>query len=174
MLASKYDKTDGFYRRLLPIRVKPKDPNRKNIPDMGARVAREAEGIIQWALVGLKRLMDNNWQFTVSERSDKYLNGYKAMSDHFPDFVEDVFEFGEGKDFSTTELQIAYKTWCKRNAATPCSDRVVTRWFANNSEKYHLESTNNVYRDGARSRGYAGAGILSEYTSTSGVIIGLK
>ena len=174
MLASKYDKTDGFYRRLLPIRVKPKDPNRKNIPDMGARVAREAEGIIQWALVGLKRLMDNNWQFTVSERSDKYLNGYKAMSDHFPDFVEDAFEFGEDKDFSTTELQMAYKTWCRRNATTPCTDRVVTRWFANNSEKYKLEPTNNVYRDGTRSRGYAGAAILSEFKGTGGVVIGLK
>ena len=174
MLASKYDKTDGFYRRLLPIRVKPKDPNRKNIPDMGAKVGREAEGIIQWALVGLKRLMDNNWQFTVSDRSDKYLNGYKAMSDHFPDFVEDAFEFGEDKDFSTTELQIAYKNWCRRNAATPCTDRVVTRWFANNSEKYKLEQTNNVYRDGARSRGYTGASISAEYKGSNGLVIGLK
>lgn len=174
MLASKYDKTDGFYRRLLPIRVKPKDPNRKNIPDMGARVAREAEGIIQWALVGLKRLMDNNWQFTVSERSDKYLNGYKAMSDHFPDFVEDVFEFGESDDFSITELQMAYKTWCRRNAITPCTERVVTRWFANNSEKYKLEQTNNVYRDDARSRGYTGASVKAEYKGSSGGIIGLK
>ena len=174
MLASKYDKTDGFYRRLLPIRVKPKDANRKNIPDMGARVGREAEGIIQWALVGLKRLMDNNWQFTVSERSDKYLNGYKAMSDHFPDFVEDAFEFGEDKDFSTTELLMAYKTWCRRNAITPCSDRVVTRWFANNSEKYHLVSTNNVYRDSGRYRGYSGAEIAPEFKGGNGGIIGLK
>lgn len=174
MLTSKYDKTDGFYRRLLPIRVKPKDPNRKNIPDMGAKVAREAEGIIQWALVGLKRLMDNNWQFTVSERSDQYLNGYKAMSDHFPDFVEDVFDFGEGNDFSTAELQMAYKTWCRRNAATPCSDRVVTRWFANNSEKYKLEQTNNVYRGDTRSRGYIGAAIKPEYKGSGGVVIGLK
>ena len=174
MLASKYDKTDGFYRRLLPIRVKPKDPNRKNIPDMGAKVAREAEGIIQWALVGLKRLMDNNWQFTVSERSDQYLNGYKAMSDHFPDFVEDVFDLGEGNDFSTAELQMAYKTWCRRNAVTPCSDRVVTRWFANNSEKYKLEQTNNVYRGDTRSRGYIGAAIKPEYKGSGGVVIGLK
>ena len=174
MLASKYDKTDGFYRRLLPIRVKPKDAKRKNIPDMGARVAREAEGIIQWALVGLKRLMDNNWQFTVSERSDKYLNGYKAMSDHFPDFVEDVFEFGEDKDFSITELLSSYKKWCRRNAITPCTDRVVTRWFANNSEKYKLESTNNIRRDGDRSRGYTGAAISPNYLGGSPGIIGLS
>lgn len=163
MLASKYDKTDGFYRRLLPIRVKPKDPNRKNIPDMGARVAKEAEGIIQWALVGLKRLMDNNWQFTVSERSDNYLNGYKAMSDHFPDFVEDAFEFGEDKDFTTTELLMAYKNWCRRNAITPCSDRVATRWFANNEEKYKLVRTQNISRSTGRVRGYKGATVLPEF-----------
>ena len=173
MLASKYDKTDGFYRRLLPIRVKPKDPNRKNIPDMGAKVAREAEGIIQWALVGLKRLMDNNWQFTVSERSDQYLNGYKAMSDHFPDFVEDAFEFGEGKDFSIAELQMAYKTWCRRNAITPCTERVVTRWFANNSEKYQIIATNNIRRDGERSRGYTGATVVESYKGTRSGVIGL-
>lgn len=173
MLASKYDKTDGFYRRLLPIRVKPKDPNRKNIPDMGAKVAKEAEGIIQWALVGLKRLMDNNWQFTVSERSDQYLNGYKAMSDHFPDFVEDAFEFGEGKDFSIAELQMAYKTWCRRNAITPCTERVVTRWFANNSEKYQIIATNNIRRDGERSRGYTGATVVESYKGTRSGVIGL-
>ena len=174
MLASKYDKTDGFYRRLLPIRVKPKDAKRKNIPDMGARVAREAEGIIQWALVGLKRLMDNDWQFTVSDRSEQYLNGYKAMSDHFPDFLEDAFTMGEDRDFSTTELLMAYKTWCRRNAITPCTDRVVTRWFANNSEKYHLEATNNVYRDNGRYRGYSGAEIAPEFKGGNGGIIGLK
>ena len=173
MLASKYDKTDGFYRRLLPIRVKPKDPNRKNIPDMGARVAKEAEGIIQWALVGLKRLMDNNWQFTVSERSDQYLNGYKAMSDHFPDFVEDAFEFGEDKDFSTTELLTAYKNWCRRNAITPCSEKVVTHWFANNEEKYKLVRNKNIPRETGRVRGYKGAEILSEYKS-SGTFLPLK
>ncbi len=174
MLASKYDKTDGFYRRLLPIRVKPKDPNRKNIPDIGARVAKEAEGIIQWALIGLKRLIDNNWQFTVSERSDKYLNGYKAMSDHFPDFVEDAFEFGEDKDFSTTELLYAYKTWCRRNAITPCSDRVVTRWFANNEEKYKLTRTQNIPRSTGRVRGYKGAEVLPEFKGGNGGSIPLN
>ena len=174
MLASKYDKTDGFYRRLLPIRVKPKDANRKNIPDMGARVAREAEGIIQWALVGLKRLMDNNWQFTVSERSEQYLNGYKAMSDHFPDFVEDAFEFGEDKDFTTTELLMAYKTWCRRNAITPCTDRVVTRWFANNEEKYKLVRTQNISRSTGRVRGYKGAEILEEFKGGNGGSIHLN
>ena len=173
MLASKYDKTDGFYRRLLPIRVKPKDPNRKNIPDMGARVAREADGIIQWALVGLKRLMDNNWQFTVSERSEQYLNGYKAMSDHFPDFVEDVLAMGKDKTFTITDLQMAYKTWCRRNSITPCTERVVTRWFANNSEKYGLESTNNIRIDGTRFRGYTGAEISEEFKTSKTGIIGL-
>lgn len=173
MLASKYDKTDGFYRRLLPIRVKPKDPNRKNIPDMGARVAREAEGIIQWVLVGLKRLMDNNWQFTVSERSEQYLNGYKAMSDHFPDFVEDAFTMGEDKTFTIAELLSTYKTWCRRSSITPCSDRVVTRWFANNAEKYHLEPTNNIRMEGTRFRGYAGAEISAEFKAVKSGIIGL-
>lgn len=173
MLASKYDKTDGFYRRLLPIRVKPKDTKRKNIPDMGARVAREAEGIIQWALVGLKRLMDNNWQFTVSDRSEQYLNGYKAMSDHFPDFVEDAFTMGKDKSFTITELQYAYKTWCRRSAITPCTERVVTRWFANNSEKYGLESTNNIRIEGTRFRGYTGAEISEEFKASKPGIIGL-
>jgi putative DNA primase/helicase len=173
MIASKYDKTDGFYRRLLPIRVKPKDPNRKNIPDMGARVGREAEGIIQWALIGLKRLMDNNWQFTVSERSEQYLSGYKAMSDHFPDFVEDAFVMGNDKTFTIAELQTAYKTWCRRSAITPCTERVVTRWFANNAERYKLEQTNNIRIDGTRFRGYSGAELAPEYKTSKPGIIGL-
>lgn len=173
MICSKYDKTDGFYRRLLPIKVKPKDSKRKNIPDMGARVAREAEGIIQWALIGLKRLIDNNWQFTVSERSEEYLNGYKEIADHFPSFIDDVLDFGtDGRDFTTTEILFAYNNWCRLNAITACSDKVLTRWLANNEEKYNLVKTQNVSRNDKRVRGYRNAMIRPEYAgSNSGNLV---
>jgi putative DNA primase/helicase len=173
MICSKYDKTDGFYRRLLPIKVKPKDAKRKNIPDMGARVAREAEGIIQWALVGLKRLIDNNWQFSVSTRSEEYLTGYKEIADHFPSFVEDVLDFGtDGRDFTTTEILFAYNNWCRLNAITPCTDKVLTRWLANNEEKYNLVKSTNIPRNGKRIRGYKNAMIRPEYVgSNSGTLI---
>jgi putative DNA primase/helicase len=173
MICSKYDKTDGFYRRLLPIKVKPKDAKRKNIPDMGARVAREAEGIIQWALAGLKRLIDNNWQFSVSTRSEEYLTGYKEIADHFPSFVEDVLDFGtDGRDFTTTEILFAYNNWCRLNAITACTDKVLTRWLANNEEKYNLVKSTNIPRNGKRIRGYKNAMIRPEYVgSNSGTLI---
>lgn len=175
MIYSKYDKTDGFYRRLLPIKVKPKDPKRKNIPDMGARVAREAEGIIQWALIGLKRLLDNNWQFTVSERSEEYLTGYKEIADHFPSFIEDVLDFGtDGRDFTTTEILFAYNNWCRLNAITACSDKVLTRWLANNEESYNLVRTQNISRNGKRVRGYKNAMIRLEYTGSNSSTIVIK
>ena len=52
MLTSTYDQTDGFYRRLLPIRIKPKAPDFK--PDLlfYDKIRQEVPMITLWALIG--------------------------------------------------------------------------------------------------------------------------
>ena len=56
MLTSTYDQTDGFYRRLLPIRIKPKAQDFK--PDLMFydKIRTEVPNITLWALSGLLML----------------------------------------------------------------------------------------------------------------------
>lgn len=172
MLRTANDKSDGFYRRLLPLSIKPKDPTRKNIPNFGELIATEAEGIVQWALVGLKRLIDNKWQFTVSDRSETYVENYKELSDHLPTFVRDCIEFDADSNITDQELSTAYAVWCTRNSVKPLAAKTIREWMFNNGEKYYLKrlSSNTIERDGKRYRGYRGGKIGGEWLKTQNSI----
>lgn len=163
MLSSLYDDTDGFYRRLHPIKVKDRDPKRKIIEKFGQMIVREeAEGIVQWALEGLRRLMANGWKISWSERSREYMAANKADSVNYPTFLHDTLDFGEG-DISSKELQRLYERWCKENNATEAKSRRMQTWLRENAELYHLRTNHNLYRNGKHVRGYSGACIKTEW-----------
>lgn len=173
MLKSANDKSDGFYRRLLPLAIKPKDPNRKIIPHFGEMVSREAEGIAQWALMGLKRLIDNNWQFSISEGTEEYLTAYKEMTDPMSTFINDVIVSDPDEYITDDEMLKAYSVWCNRNAIKTMSGKALKEWLFNNVTKYGLTrlNSNTILRDGKRYRGYRGGKILEEYSKPHSIIL---
>lgn len=169
MLKCTSDKSDGFYRRLLPIPTKPKNTKRKDIRDFGSMVAAEAPGILQWALHGLKRLIDNGWEFTISERSNRYLQDFRELSDHLPSFMGDCFVADETKDFTNEELRKAYSKWCADNDIKSLQNKTVKEWLFNNCGKYGLVMIRdaNIIRDGSRKRGFRGGYFKEEYLTSS-------
>lgn len=163
MLSSIYDNTNGFYRRLLPILVKPVAADFKPDLQFYDKIRAEREGIVQWALVGLQRLAAQNWILSESVRSQDYLRGKQVLGNHFPDFMDAVFEFGDGKT-PTTEILKVYKAWCKQNAFTPKSDTTLQKWLSDNETKYSIKrSTNIPVSGGKRVRGYTGLSVKKEW-----------
>ena len=67
------DSSDGFWRRQILISVKDRDPNRVDDPFLIDKMAAELPGIFLWMLEGLKRLLANQYRFTLSERTRKNL-----------------------------------------------------------------------------------------------------
>ena len=57
-LSSLYDRSDGFYRRQMILKVKEKDPNRVDDRFLMDKLDKEKELIAAWALEGLKRLVN--------------------------------------------------------------------------------------------------------------------
>lgn len=169
MLKCSSDKSDGFYRRLLPIPTKPKNTKRKDIRDFGSLVAAESTGILQWALIGLKRLIDNGWEFTISDRSKEYLQDFRELSDHLPSFMNDCFVADETKDFTNEELKSAYSNWCSGNDIKPLLNKTVKEWMFNNCGKYGLQMVRdaNLVREGARKRGFRGGYFREEFLKTN-------
>ena len=165
MLKCSSDKSDGFYRRLLPIPTKPKNTKRKDIRNFGSLVAAEADGILQWMLIGLKRLMDNGWNFTISDRSNQYLQDFRDLSDHLPSFMSDCFVADEEKDFTNEELRIAYSKWCSENDIKPLLQKTMREWMFNNCAKYGLEivSSSNIVRGDKFKRGFKGGYFKEEW-----------
>ena len=157
MLTSTYDQTDGFYRRLLPIRIKPKAPDFK--PDLMFydKVRAEIKTITQWALLGLLRLRSHNWELHESQRTKNYLAARKDLSNYYPLFMENVFDlnYPEGKVF-TSEIEDLHNAWCRENAYPATSFTRLKKWLLDNAEKYGIEYNRNVRRGTKVATGYTG------------------
>lgn len=163
MIKTLYDDSDGFYRRLHPIHVKDKDPQRRNISNMDELVASEKEAIVRWALKGLRRVMANNYKISWSSRSKEYMGSEKEKELPFPNFINTVFEFGDNYTITTEQICKAYKTWCKQNAIQELSVRRLQNWLGANAEKYHIKKTSIGER---RLKGYSGLTIRPEWDSS--------
>ena len=156
MLSSVYDNTEGFYRRLLPVLIKPKRPDFSPDPHFYDKIRGEIEGIVQWSLMGLKRLMEHDWVLSESDRTRTYLALKRADGDHFPDFMESCFDFTPDGKIATVEIMSAYKKWCRLNGVRPKADRTLQSWLKDNVEKYGVFYSNKIPYNGKKVRGFRG------------------
>lgn len=123
-IGSKFDHSDGFYRRQLLIDVKPKTREDKDDDRfMSDKCIKEIPGILNWALDGLSRLIKNNYHFTVSERMARTLDNIKHDGDNSLSFVEDDTYIEITKDprdqTTTRDLFTLYAAWCTDNGDVP-------------------------------------------------------
>ena len=164
MLSSLYDDSNGFFRRLHPILVKPKPADRKKINRLYDMILeQEKEQIFKWALIGLRRVIENGWKISWSERSLNYMKANKSNAVHFDDFFNETCEVTENETVTIAEITSLYRKWCKENGIKEASDRRLSNWFTDNSEKIGVHRSNNIVRNGKRVRGYEGLKIRSEW-----------
>lgn len=167
MISSLYDDSDGFYRRLHPIKVKSRNPDNKVIRNFGQMIVNEEkEQIVNWALAGLKRLIANGWSITWSERSRESINATKRQGVHYPDFIEETLNADSSGDVSSAELQKLYTRWCKENGIAEVKAKRMLTWLKENKLKYGLSYDNCIIRSGKRVRGFRGRSIKAEWRNT--------
>ena len=171
MLSSLYDDSNGFFRRLHPILVKPKDPNRKVINKFYELILeQEKEQIFKWALIGLRRVIENGWKISWSERSRNYMKATKSNAVHFEDFFNETCEVAVNCDTTIAEIKKLYCKWCTENGIKEASERRLANWFADNSEKIGIHRSENLTRNGKRLRGYWNLKIKSEWKNVTIVL----
>lgn len=153
-----YDKSDGFARRLLILTTKQKPPNRIDDPYLAERFITEKEKIFCWIFDGLKRLINNNFRFTISEKTRR--NASEAMADNcnIIEFLSDkgYIEFGADFQESTTNLYSGYIDWCHKNLLTELKKDTFSSWLKANSEKYNIRFSTHIKTDNREVRGYKG------------------
>jgi putative DNA primase/helicase len=109
------DRSDGFYRRLMIIRFDKSVPQDKRDPNLREKIAAERDGILIWALDGLKRLMANNYLFSETKRTKDELKRYKIESNAALMFLEECCEVGEGCECVRETLFEKYRDFCLAN-----------------------------------------------------------
>lgn len=171
MLTSTYDQTDGFYRRLLPIRIKPKAPDFK--PDLlfYDKIREEIPMITLWALLGLLGLQSRNWELPESNRTKTYLAARRDLSNYYPLFMESVFDlnYPEGRVLMS-ELEELHNAWCKDNSFTATSFNRLKKWLLDNAEKYNITYSKTIRQGSRVSTGYTGLKINESWLLPNGSI----
>lgn len=127
-IGSKFDHSDGFYRRQLLIDCKPKvRPEDQDDRLMDVKCIAEINGIFNWALAGLIRLVKNGYHFTISDRMKRTLDDVRHEGDNSLTFFEDdsVITVSDNWDDQVTsaDLFTAYSLWCYDNGETPLRRR---------------------------------------------------
>lgn len=162
-LKALYDRSEGFFRRQIILTTKPKDDKRLDDPFIAEKMCAEAEGIFLWCLDGLRRLISNDYRFTLSERARE--NMAEAVSDgnNAVDFMrsEGYIRLKADAEASSRDVYAVYKLWCEDNVLHPLSARSLSAHLNESQREYNIEPTNNLYLPGGRRvRGYIGIEVL--------------
>lgn len=119
--ANYIDRTDGFYRRLIILPFLKQVEESKIDTALLSKLHSEVDGIVQWALEGLLRLMANNYQFTKSDTTQNHLAEYRKQSNNVIWFVEEYCELSVEASELSINLYQQYKRTCIENNMQPIS-----------------------------------------------------
>lgn len=162
-LSALYDRSEGFYRRQLVLVVKDKDTNRVDDRQLGDKLMAEAEGIFLWCLEGLKRLISQDYHFTVSEGARRRMEEARKEDNNILDFLESTgyIRFEKNTTATSRALYNAYVTWCCDNAERPFSEKTFSSHLKRNAGKLGIVYDKNISLEyGKTARGYRGVHVL--------------
>lgn len=113
------DKSDGYFRRLLPIEFQ-----RQFLEDADTqlfdKLKAEISEIFHWALVGLHRLWDQDG-FTRSAKTRQFIMQYRRNNNNVLCFVEDELIVSETSEVAKKDLYNRYRAYCGENGFSASS-----------------------------------------------------
>ena len=115
------DRTDAFYKRLVIIRFANQIPEHKQDGDLWDKLKLEVDGITAWALVGLRRMMENKFKFSTTESTERELKNYKLENSTVLSFVDECCAVDPKAMVLRNDLYGAYKEYCGDNGYQPYS-----------------------------------------------------
>ena len=153
-----YDRSHGFFRRQIILTAKKRNPNRVDDPDLSEKLTANPEGLLLWCFHGLQRLIEQNYQFTISEQAKANMDAAVSDGNNVVDFMQSkgYINFFSEAEASTKDLYAAYKLWCEDNMLKPLTCTSFSKHLNENQETYHIRYSNNIYVNGRRVRGYIG------------------
>lgn len=157
-LSCLYDKTDGFFRRIVPLETKPVPPGRRVNPFIAEEIIRdELTGVFFWCFEGLQRLIQKQFQFTRSARSTQLLQEIKEESCNVISFMRSEYvAFGGDYEASNIDLYSEYCNWCRENGLSEMGRNSFLRHLKDNSDKYGVQFSYHVQNGSAHVRGFKG------------------
>lgn len=167
--ADLYDHTHGAERRKLIITTKPKPAERKKNANLAQEIIdEELNGVIMWALAGLRRLHKNGWKISQSKRTQENLETFKdeyAPAAFLKD--TDVVKVGNPDDeVGSMALQEAYRAWCYTNGYKCTDQRAICSHIKSNGQRLNIQEVPHIKKKapGKRQgpRGFKGLALVAQ------------
>lgn len=128
------DRSDGFYRRLIIIRFDKSVPASKRDANLREKLAIERDGILMWAMKGLKRLIDQGYNFSETDRTKAELQRYKVESNSVLSFAQEFCEIKESATVFRDDLFTRYKEYCINAGLKPVSQTNFNKEIENSDQ----------------------------------------
>lgn len=121
----KDDKGTHMFERFLIVPCNNVIPKEKRDNRLFEKMEKEIEGIILWALEGLKKLINNGFVLTEGEVSKKANKEYRALNDSLFRFITECCTItGDKKDkIAKTDFEWRYQKFCEDNGINPLDQK---------------------------------------------------
>lgn len=164
-LKALYDRSQGFYRRQLILTTKDKPADRIDDKNLSQKLISESDGIINWCLEGLHRLVENGFEFTLSEKAKRNKSEVIKDNNNIVEFLnsDGYIAFDPKGTATSKDLYKIYTDFCYDNAIKPIISAVTFFKYMNeNAESLKINPTKNLKGEyGKIVRGFKGIKIIA-------------
>lgn len=148
----------AWRRRLLIVRYEAPPPKKK-IPDFGKHlIAEEGSGILNWALDGLRALLQDvteTGDIRLTPAQTSIVDALLAESDSLRHFLKQNVERRSGSDLTVNEIIESYAEFCPAQGWTPLPITIVQRQLeALMLELFGTVKVNDIRRNDRNQRGF--------------------
>lgn len=105
------DSSLGFERRLLILPFNQTFTPDEQDKDLSKKLTAELQGILNWTMAGLQRLMDNDFQFTRSRAMEQAKESYFGIGNPVERFIKEKVIKEPNNKIESTEFMNAYRLW---------------------------------------------------------------
>jgi len=107
------DKSNAFSERLVIFPFNHQVPKEEQDIHLFDKLMKETSYIAHWALIGLQRWIDNNYQFTTCEQIEKMAREYSEQTNSIDSFIKSCCYMNPDSKTHNDVLETAYKKYCR-------------------------------------------------------------
>jgi putative DNA primase/helicase len=150
------DRTESFYQRLILVPFKISIPVERQIKNLDLLLENEKNGILNWMMEGLSRLLKNELTFSLNNENKKEINNYKVSNNNIAQFIIESCKLDSNEKIHSAVIYDEYKKYCNDGGFKAVS----IQNFKQELESQGCRSSTNIIIDGKRVRGFYGIRML--------------
>lgn len=119
------------------------------VSDIGNKLSdkKEIEGVLQWAIEGLHRVLDNK-EFTVSRTTEETKQKYLRKSNNMTAFIEELIDLKYDMYIEKKKFRYIYNIYCRKYEINPTNDKriftTLSDFGAQTAQKNNINTMGNI------------------------------